>query len=95
MPSPAGLMPIDDTSPPSEANAPAMPIERAVPNPKLTCESENMSFDIMPSWSIISPPNLYCAEAVPTMAADAMRSESFPIIFMLHTLLLRQLYFSM
>ena len=59
IPKPAGLIPIDEASAPSEVNAPAIAIERAVPNPKLTCESEKKSDDIIPSWSIIIPPNLY------------------------------------
>ena len=45
----------------AEVNAPAIDIERAVPKPKLTCERVNISLPIIPSWSIIRPPNLYCA----------------------------------
>ena len=71
IPRPAGLMPIEAMSPPSEVKAPAIPIERAVPNPKFTCERVYMSFDIMPSWSIIRPPNLYCADAVPAIRSMA------------------------
>ena len=61
IPRPAGLIPIDAISAPSEVNAPAIDIERAVPKPKLTCERVNISLPIIPSWSIIRPPNLYCA----------------------------------
>ena len=84
IPSPAGLIDIDERSAPSDVNAPAMAMARAVPKLNWVCDNSAISPGIITSLSISRPPHPlsgFLAEAAAVAATAASNKITLFIVF--------------